>query len=658
MAAYHVSVSLRFLLSSLALGVLAPYCLGRAARGWLLSQQSVGSQRGSSNLVSDHSSLPSPVLGAADELPPSTSYSTKLFEAKGTGSESFLVRSSARTTNAASNSGPTFAKPSLTTISKSMLKLPVSTEAQVVDLLNGLVVESSDTILSYHCHHSQFSISCVGIAAHGHIAIHTLQDSVALNVVGMSLKVESTIDILGQPLTPLQTPKTPEAEKTFKSSKPDQLASAFVHPVLFVHDKPESVVLVGGSHATVQQILLHNTVKQLVVLDMEVEDATILDERVEVSRQTSAEWFAQGTNVTMDVVLIASAGISTYDMATGVSQVLKDDGLLLLQVEQADTSSKFLWVEALKDEDEYDIIKEYSHGDTNFLMVMTDEAYLGQWFANEAEVNLKIHQRVPSPLPYFDGTIMQSYQYPSRIVEDQFCEDHPEVSTCKQGHGFDPSKTMVPLSSFEVKLSTLENAGRGVYLTHDAEEGAYIFVDGCVHNIHIPDNTVVIIDDFLEGVYKIAPVPQWETLMWYTHGYGFVHEEYGQQAHDVDPGIGTFVNHGCNGTTNVGSVEYINLTEFSTTYNVATDQRSIYNPAFDRAIRTNACSESIALRSIKSGEEIFNNYMTFENFHELEEYAESLRNECAGRAVGQISEYELSHQEDPILLPNLALESQ
>lgn len=657
MTAYHVSMPLRFLLLSFALGVLASYYLGRAARGWLLSQQSVQSQRGTLNLVIDHSSLPPPVLGAADKLPPSTRYSTKLFEAKGTGSESFLVRSSARTMNAASSSGPKFTKPSLTTFSKSALKLPVSTEAQVVDLLNRLVAGSSDTILSYHCHHSQSSISCVGIAAHGHIALHTLQDSVALNVVGISLGVESTTDILGQPLSALQETKTSEAEKPFRSSKADRLTSAFVHPVLFVHDKPESVLLVGGSHATVQQILLHNNVKQLVVLDMDTKDDTILDKRVEVSRQTSAEWFAQETNVTMDVVLIASASKTTYDMATDVSRVLKDDGLLLLQAEQADTSSKFLWVEELKDEDEYDIIKEYSHGDTNFLMAMTDEAYLGQWFANEAEVNLKIHQRVSSPLPHFDGTIMQSYQYPNRIVEDQFCEDHPEVATCKQGHGFDPSRTLVPLSSFEVKLSTVQNAGRGVYLTHDAEEGAYIFVDGCVHNIHIPDSTVNIIDDFLEGVYKFAPVPQWETLMWYTHGYGFVHEEFGQQAHDVDPGIGTFVNHGCNGTTNVGSVAYINLTEFSTTYTVDTDQRGIYNPAFDRAIRTNACGESIALRRIESGEEIFNNYMTFENFHELEEYAESLRNECAGRAVGQISEYELSHQGDPILPPNLALES-
>ena len=93
----------------------------------------------------------------------------------------------------------------------------------------------------------------------------------------------------------------------------------------------------------------------------------------------------------------------------------------------------------------------------------------------------------------------------------------------------------------------------------------------------------------------------------------------------------------------MGARDYVNLTEFSVDF-VEPDEHVIFNPAHARSLRTNDCASSIALRRIHRGEEIFNNYMTFENSENLDEYAESLRNECAGLQVGQVSEYELTAQ--------------
>ena len=91
---------------------------------------------------------------------------------------------------------------------------------------------------------------------------------------------------------------------------------------------------------------------------------------------------------------------------------------------------------------------------------------------------------------------------------------------------------------------------------------------------------------------------------------------------------------------------YENLTEFTElkTYSPPDVVKAIYNPAYDRSARTLGCVEGTTLRRIQKDEEIFNNYMTFESTDDLQEYALSLQNECAGRQVGEVTEYEQAAQ--------------
>ena len=430
-----------------------------------------------------------------------------------------------------------------------------------------------------------------------------------------------------------------------------------VHPALLAHTNPEVVILVGGSPASVQQILGHNSIERLILVEgMEWNGNG--DPRVERYTGTAADWFAnhkKEMKQSADVVLVEDS--RTLDPRNSTAtvynlvQVLKEESIVVIQTSlqsHEEGVHKLRLVDDLRSANAaFDVIREYDEGNANFLVAFVDhEVSFGRWFVNGAEVNLAIRERILSPPEHMDGNILQLYQFPSRRAESSFCRSNPEDSTCQVGHGLDPNRPLMPMTSFEVKVSTVKNAGRGIYLKEDAKAGSYMFVDGCVNNMHIPDPTIRIVEDIAEGDYENFPLKNWVTLMWYADGYGFASEQFGKRSYDVDPGIATFVNHGCNGTTNVGAWQYRNLTENSdlmggqpTAVKFITD----FNPAQDRTVRAHSCAENIAMRDINRGEEIFNNYMTFEPEDNLEEYAASLRAECAGIAFGQVSEYEMSH---------------
>ena len=378
-------------------------------------------------------------------------------------------------------------------------------------------------------------------------------------------------------------------------------------------------------------------------------------------------WFAntsQAVEDMVDVVFVEQGpsstapfgGVSDMDLVSVVDHItdlISEEGIVVIQTPtktQEDRKEKYNWVEGFVAQGrEYENIREYTEGEANFLIAFVeDKVSLGRWFGNEAEVNFAIRERVVVPLDYMDGSTMQRYRYPSRRAEDDFCQDHPDDATCKEGHGLDPQRYLIPISSFEVKQSTIPNAGRGIFMKHAAEAGSYVFMDDCVDGMHLTDSTIRLVENIVEGDYDDINVDIWETIMWYADGYGYTAEDFGTRAYDVDAGIGTFVNHGCNGTTNVGKESSLHLSEDSFTA-ISEGLPSVhgtpslkFNPALDRTLRSHGCGENIALRDLHEGEEIFNNYMTFEASDNLEEMANSLRAECSGRTVGQVSQYEMS----------------
>jgi hypothetical protein len=152
-----------------------------------------------------------------------------------------------------------------------------------------------------------------------------------------------------------------------------------------------------------------------------------------------------------------------------------------------------------------------------------------EWFKNEALVQLKIHQRIlPSKngellLRYFDGPLMVASQYPSKASEVVFCLGHPDVRECLDGHGFDPEREHIPISSIEVKQSSLgENAGRGVYAATDIPNMSYIGLDKLVPAVYADPQTFDLMDRGMNRVDWVYDHWWGETLEFYVNGYGHI----------------------------------------------------------------------------------------------------------------------------------------
>lgn len=125
-----------------------------------------------------------------------------------------------------------------------------------------------------------------------------------------------------------------------------------------------------------------------------------------------------------------------------------------------------------------------------------------RWFANEAEVNLAIKKRMrsttagKSPLLYFDGATMQTYQYASRSDEVVYCRTVPNAYGCSQTHGIDPKIKEIPSASLVLNANNDEGAGLGIFTKVDVPEGSYLAMKEQTKDIFIPPSTYELIYNF------------------------------------------------------------------------------------------------------------------------------------------------------------------
>ncbi len=99
----------------------------------------------------------------------------------------------------------------------------------------------------------------------------------------------------------------------------------------------------------------------------------------------------------------------------------------------------------------------------------------------------------------------------------------------------------------------------------------------------------------------------------------------------------TFVNHGCNGTSNLGSrgVDPSIHTEFSIDLengipeDLKTEFVTPYNPSLDRD-EMKYVTNCVAAKTIPKGEELYDNYMSFGGDAFFKQNVLQLRNQCSG----------------------------
>jgi SET domain len=358
------------------------------------------------------------------------------------------------------------------------------------------------------------------------------------------------------------------------------------------------------------------------------------------------------------------------DLTRSLSNALGEEGILLSQVSEDDRpnsagahySSKFAefaLAEQLKQQG-FVRIEDYTEAHGGFMgawkykIAFKSFDAIERWHYNQAMIDLELHDRametidgVQTPFRFFDGAAMMAYQYPSRINEEVFCRDTPTPELCEKGHGWNPERPNAHISTLEVKLSSIPNAGRGVFAKEDIHKGSYISLDEGVHNVLIMPSTVFWIEQFRTA----GIVNRWKMFDAYMFGYGFVSDFFGASCYSVDGSILTFLNHGCNGSNNLSPVEPFFVTEMTADLKKLPDgleyspfEQAVYNPFARRNHLNFMHAGDVAGRDIKAGEELLDSYLSYYTIHEWERAVLSLRAQCLAQGKGSVSEYEQSSE--------------
>ena len=244
-----------------------------------------------------------------------------------------------------------------------------------------------------------------------------------------------------------------------------------------------------------------------------------------------------------------------------------------------------------------------------FFIAPSDRHGLSRWFNGEAMTDLDIAHRTvltksgDGALKFLDGATMASYQTPTRKAENTYCA---YLSTKGEGYGcverLDSERQNIPTSKFEIRTATNPSIGRGIFAVEDIPAHVYLGIDEVVHSMLVMPDTVRLI----ERMYDLNDYV--EELYFYVHGYGMETFPYGETSLFIDPGIMTFVNHGCNGTYHTDNI--LPVTEV----NAQVDElpkvlrRRFYDPARHRQNWLTYAIDALE-KPVPAGTEMFDNYL-------------------------------------------------
>jgi hypothetical protein len=117
----------------------------------------------------------------------------------------------------------------------------------------------------------------------------------------------------------------------------------------------------------------------------------------------------------------------------------------------------------------------------------------------------------------FDGATMQSYLNPGKADEIVFCRQHPNSRPCSEGHGFDPERANLPISSLEVKSKTPfgEQVGIGVFAALDIPRQSYVGLEKLISSIRVPSHSYELVAQGYKHDHWRGTAPER-----YIHEYG------------------------------------------------------------------------------------------------------------------------------------------
>jgi len=301
-----------------------------------------------------------------------------------------------------------------------------------------------------------------------------------------------------------------------------------------------------------------------------------------------------------------------------------------------------------------------------FLIMAKNPSFKDKWFETPASVNIQIHkmlgEQIEKSLSRFDGVSMARYQYSKKIWENHFClkTSNPPYE-CSTVRGINPSIKDFSARMFEVKKSSLgEEAGRGLFAKVDIPERSLFMQQEATDSVHFSGQVNDLIDkmqvqlpeskELLKKVYN------------YYNGYGYDDDATSHYEIFVDSGLSTFVNHGCNGSGNIGTLGvgfkitledheslnentamHLNHNEISHRFY---DTSFTYNPVISRHVLLISGGLNYALRDIKKGEEIFTNYILFSiGASDWMSDVYDIKSQCSGESIGLVSQVDTGREQ-------------
>jgi spermidine synthase len=270
---------------------------------------------------------------------------------------------------------------------------------------------------------------------------------------------------------------------------------ALVHPAMFAHRYgPKRVAVIGGGEgATLREVLKHKSVEVCTMVEIDpgivkaarewlpsMNDCSDFgngncfdEDRTDLICEDAFEWFLSRFSNSenqqdfrtdqFDVIIMdALDPEDTIEFAVKLyrdeqfwatlKNALTQDGILVMQLGQSpdhrhpseqfgrfhNRASLFQTVEKIGFRATF--VYYETHCDFEFpwsyLVACISEECVHEWHQNEAELNLRIHERIlPSmsglpTLKYFDGATMQAYRIPRKEWEIVYCRRDPRPEEC------------------------------------------------------------------------------------------------------------------------------------------------------------------------------------------------------------------------------------
>jgi spermidine synthase len=295
---------------------------------------------------------------------------------------------------------------------------------------------------------------------------------------------------------------------------------ALVHPVMFAHDNPVRVAIIGGGEgATLREVLKHNTVKTVIMIEIDgvmvnvsreflpewsycgnlvgSTDSCFDDPRAVLHVEDAIAWFSKrfGNAAAVepddlfDVVIMDALDPSTVvafsdvlyksnDLVKSLYNSLNPNGLFIIQCGPSPSLDEAPATHQ-RDDQVLSLLKNFESGGFDglhaydeahggfespwtFFAVMKNRESRDSWFRNEAEVEWKIRKRAmrtsdnESPFRFFDGSTMMEWKNPNRIAAEVYCRLQPTPLSCHGG--ILDRQNLNALVSVENETVALENS--------------------------------------------------------------------------------------------------------------------------------------------------------------------------------------------------------